>query len=168
MEIWDLYDENRNKTGKDCIRGEEIPEDCYHLVVHIWIKNKKGEFLISQRAEDRKQNPLKWECVGGSILKDEESLQGAIREVKEEVGIDLNENDGTLVLTKVRKQYCGKKYNDILDVWLYEYNGEVDLKNATTKEVNQVKWMNKDEIKKLYDNKELVQTLGYFFEEIDI
>ena len=53
MEVWDLYDENKNVTGKYCIRGEEIPDDCYHLVVHVWIKNNKGQYLISQRAASR-------------------------------------------------------------------------------------------------------------------
>ena len=47
MEIWDLYNELREVTGKEHIRGEEIPEGYYHLVVHVWIKNKKGEYLIS-------------------------------------------------------------------------------------------------------------------------
>jgi 8-oxo-dGTP pyrophosphatase MutT (NUDIX family) len=35
-----------------------------------------------------------WECVGGSVVKGEESLQGAIREVKEEVGVDLELSNG--------------------------------------------------------------------------
>ncbi|MBQ7500806.1 MAG: DNA mismatch repair protein MutT, partial [Clostridia bacterium] len=64
-EIWDLYNEKRELTGLDQIRGEKIPEGYYHLVVHVWIKNAKGEYLISQRSADRTRNPLKWECVGG-------------------------------------------------------------------------------------------------------
>ena len=67
MELWDLYDQNRNPIGKTHIRGEEIPEGCYHLAVHVWIKNSKGEWLISQRAASRPTFPLKWECVGGSV-----------------------------------------------------------------------------------------------------
>ena len=35
-----------------------------------------------------------WECVGGSVVKGEDSLQGAVRETKEEVGIDLNPESG--------------------------------------------------------------------------
>ena len=41
MEIWDLYTELREVTGKEHIRGEVIPEGYYHLVVHVWIKKKK-------------------------------------------------------------------------------------------------------------------------------
>lgn len=42
-EIWDLYDENRELLGKDHVRGEQLPIDGYHLVVHVWIRNSKGE-----------------------------------------------------------------------------------------------------------------------------
>ena len=167
MEIWDLYDENKNLTGKTMVRGEKVPDNYYHLVVHVWIKNNKGEYLISQRAEN-KTLPLKWECTGGSVLKGETSIEGAIRETKEEVGINLNRENGELVYSEVRKTFKGRKFNDIMDVWFFEYDGEVDLKNATTDEVKDMKWMTKKEIKELYDTGDLVETLGYFFEKIDI
>ena len=102
MEKWDLYTKYREKTGKEHIRGEKIPEGFYHLVVHVWIRNCKGEYLISQRAADRPTYPLMWECVGGSVIKGETSLEGAVREVKEEVGLDLEEQAGRLLFTKIR------------------------------------------------------------------
>ena len=55
-----------------------------------------------------------------------------------------------------------------MDVWLFKYNGEVDLKKATINEVRDLKWIKKEEIKELFKNKKLVQTLDYFFYEIDI
>ena len=79
-EIWDLYDENRELLGKDHVRGEQLPIDGYHLVVHVWIRNSKGEYLISQCSANRSTFPLMWECVGGSVVKGEDSVQGAIRE----------------------------------------------------------------------------------------
>lgn len=45
MEKWDLYAKYREKTGKEHIRGEMIPEGFYHLVVHVWIRNRKGDIL---------------------------------------------------------------------------------------------------------------------------
>lgn len=168
MEVWDLYDENKKITGKYCIRGNEIPDNYYHLVVHVWIKNSEGKYLISQRSESRPTFPLMWECVGGSVLKGENSLEGAIRETKEEVGIDFKKSEGKMVYSEIRKTVDGKKYNDIMDVWLFEYNGEVNLKNATTDEVRDIKWMGKEEIKELLESNELVPTLDYFFDGINI
>jgi 8-oxo-dGTP pyrophosphatase MutT (NUDIX family) len=108
-----------------------------------------------------------WECVGGSVLKGENSLQGAIREVKEEVGIDLEPDKGQVLLTKVRKVMEGKIVNDIVDVWLFDYDGEVNLSDATTDEVAQVAWMDREQIRNLNEQKMLVGTLEYFFTEVD-
>ena len=163
MEIWDLYDRNRNIIGKH-VRGDELPENGYHLVVHVWIKNSRGQYVISQRSADRSCRPLEWECPGGSVLAGENSLQGAIREVKEEVGINLNPTAGKVVFSVIRDCINGDKYNDILDVWLFEYDGEITLSQATTNEVAQAEWLYPDEIKKLYDEHKLVSNLRYFFD----
>ncbi|MBQ6292803.1 MAG: NUDIX domain-containing protein [Lachnospiraceae bacterium] len=163
-EIWDLYSEERELTGRDHIRGEEIPQGYYHLVVHVWIRNRKGKYLISQRSADRPMLPLKWECVGGSALKGEDSLKAALRETKEEVGIDLSPDGGRMVCSMVGRVVNGVRFSDIVDVWLFEYDGAVDLDKATTKEVAQTGWLDREEIKELYDRGDLVYTLGYFFE----
>lgn len=165
MEIWDLYDKNRNIIGQH-IRGKTLPDNGYHLVVHVWIKNSKGQYLISQRSADREFHPLMWECQGGSVLQGETSEQGALREVKEEVGVDLNPDKGKIVFSHIRSIVDGKKFNDIMDVWLFEYDGESSLEKATTKEVAQIKWLYPIEIKQLYDNHQFVWTLAYFFEKI--
>ena len=164
MEIWDLYTERRELTGKEHIRGEKIPQGLYHLVVHVWIRNGKGEYLISQRSEDRPAFPLMWECVGGSALKGEDSLSAALRETEEEVGVKLSSGDGKIIYSMVGRVVDGVKFSDIVDVWLFEYNGPVTLESATTKEVAQTVWMKKPEIRRLFDNGKLVNTLGYFFE----
>ena len=159
MELWDLYDKNRKLTGKILERGNLIPEGYYHLVVHIWIKNKDGKFLISRRSPDRKSYPLLLECQGGSVLKGENSLDGAKREVLEEVGVDLSNVEGKLIFTKIRHHF-----RDIMDVWLFEYNGTIDLSKATTKEVCETMWLSYDEIKNYLVSGELVPTLDYFFD----
>ncbi len=164
MEVWDLYNERRELTGREHIRGEEIPQGYYHLVVHVWIKNRKGEYLISQRSADRPMYPLLWECVGGSALKGEDSLTAALRETEEEVGLRLSPKDGKLIHSAVGRVVNGIRFSDIVDVWLFEYDGQVDLGTATTAEVAQTAWMKKPKLKQMFDHGKLVHTLGYFFE----
>ena len=166
-EIWDLYDENRELLGKDHVRGEQLPIDGYHLVVHVWIRNSKGEYLIAQRSANRQTYPLMWECVDGSVIKGEDSLQGALREVKEEVGVDLLPKKGHVILSDIKKIEFGKVVNKIVDIWLFKYDGEVDLSNATTDEVAQVAWMNRSQIKEVFDANMFVDTLEYFFTEVE-
>ncbi len=162
MEIWDLYTADRKLTGRTHIRGEEIPDGYHHLVVHVWIRNGRGEYLISQRAASRPTFPLMWECVGGSVTVGEDSLTGALRETKEEVGVDLDPAAGKVVFSRTRSYF-----HDILDVWLFEYDGEADLARATTDEVAQIKWMTAAEIRALCESGEFVDTLTYFFTEIE-
>jgi len=163
MELWDLYNERRELTGRDHIRGEEVPQGFYHLVVHVWIRNSEGKYLISQRSADRPSFPLMWECVGGSVTKGEDSLTGALRETKEEVGLTLSPEDGKLVYSVVGRVVNGVKFTDILDVWLFKYDGLVSLEQATTKEVAQTVWMTKEQIRELFEAGKLVHTLDYFF-----
>ena len=167
MELWDLYNENRELVGSDHVRGEKLPEGCYHIVVHVWIRNSRGEYLISQRSADRPSHPLEWECVGGSVLAGESSLEGALRETREEVGVTLDPEQGSVIFRKIRRVIGGKRFQDILDVWLFSYDGDADLSNATTPdEVEAVRWMSADEIKALYDAGKFVKNLVYFFSDI--
>lgn len=165
-EIWDLYTKYRKLAGIDHERGNKIPEGLFHLVVHVWIRNSKGQYLVSQRSANRPTFPLLWECVDGSVWKGESSIEGAIREVKEEVGLDLKPEDGQLVFSKIRGEnvkYECKIFNDIMDVWFFHYDGELSLECATTDEVADCRWMAVSDIRRLYEEKKLVQTLDYFF-----
>ena len=167
METWDLYNIDRKVIGEH-VRGNEMPEDAYHLVVHIWIKNREGKYLMTQRSPRKDKCPLKWECVGGAVVKGETSIHAAIREVKEEVGIVLNQDAGRLVYTQIRGIVEGRRINDINDIYLFEYDGNVDLAEATTDEVVSIKWMSKDEIMSLYNRGEMVsiiKDLSYFVDD---
>ena len=163
MELWDLYDEQRRLVGTDHLRGQELPDPRFHLVALVWTKTSPGQSLTSQRAADRPTYPLLWECVGGSVLKGESSLQGALREVKEEVGLELEGSTGEVIFTKTRKVVDQVKCNDIMDVWLFPYDGEVRLGRATTREVALTRWANYQEIQQLWEQKRFVPTLDYFF-----
>ena len=86
---------------------------------------------------------------------------------RKRLGVDLMPENGQVLFTKTRKIIEGKIFNDIMDVWLFEYEGEVDLGNATMDEVAQVAWMNREQIKELFDANMFVDTLEYFFTEDD-
>lgn len=165
MELWDLYRQNRQPVGCTHIRGNKIPQGLYHLVVHIWIRNANGYYLISQRSPTRPTFPLMWECVCGSVLQGETSLDAALREVKEELGVTLAPESGLLKASYVGRVVNGIAYPEIQDIWIFHYDGEVDLKNATTDEVCQSKWVTMSQIEELFFNHQFAPVLNYFSTE---
>lgn len=114
-EFWDVYDKNRNLTGKIHQRGETLAVGEYHLVVHIWVRNRNGKFLITRRAADKIPFPDCWECTGGSALAGETSLEAALRETLEETGLDHRSAKKTCVISYRRDDWFG-------DIWLFESN----------------------------------------------
>ncbi len=163
MEKWDLYTKDRVKTGREHIRGERLPEGLFHLVVHVWLKNSEGRYLISQRSPDRPTFPLMWETTGGSVLMGEDSLEGAVREVREELGIELPPEDGRLLFSRVRDYVDGRRFGDILDVWEFPFEGEARLELAEG-EVCDTRWADITEIRRMLQSGEMVGTLGYILE----
>ena len=87
-ELWDAYDNHFNKlNGITLVRGESIPDGIFHLVCEIIVRHIDGTYLLMQR-DYRKHLGGKWEVTaGGSALKGENPLMGAIRELKEETGL---------------------------------------------------------------------------------
>ncbi len=100
QEIWDAYDEDGNKLGFDLVRGDPLPDGIYHIVVEIYTVTNHNEILVTRRAQ-KKLWPLRWEVTAGAIVKGETAEQGAIRELKEETGIDVTESDLNLVFRYV-------------------------------------------------------------------
>ena len=84
MEIWDAYDRQGAKTGTDLIRGEKIGEGLYHLVCEVVVRHADGEYLLLQRDFRKEAYPGFEEIgAGGSALKGETPLQGAVRELRD-------------------------------------------------------------------------------------
>lgn len=127
MELIDVIDENNNLTGK--IEDKDIVHEkgLWHREISVWIMNKNGEILLQKRAMSKKQHPGKWSIVAGHIQAGETPLQGAIRETKEEVGIDVLENELEYIICQKKQSQFPKvkQYNNYFN---YVYFLLVDYK----------------------------------------
>lgn len=147
MELFDVYDKDRNKTGITMARGEVLPEGCYRLVVHICIFNSKGEMLIQQRQPFKAGWPNKWDItVGGAAQAGESSNKAAERETLEEIGFKVNlENE---------RPYLTVNFKDGFDD-IYILKADVDIKRLKLQEeeVQNVAWASKEKIFSMMEDK---------------
>ena len=161
LEMWDIYDINRKKTGRLAERDVyEFKEGEFHIVVQAIIMNSKNELLISKRAANKRFS-LMWEFNGGSVLAGETSLEGIIREVKEELGIEFTKKEAIFF-----KEILGYKISpNLKDMWLFRK--DIDIKDITfpDKETIEAKWVNIDEFMKMFENKEIVPVIDFGIEE---
>ena len=156
-EFWDIYDKNRNKTGKLAQRGiDKLKEGEYHIVVTAVILNSKNEILITQRA-DFKTYPLMWECNGGSILAGETSVQGVIREVKEEIGIEFKEEEA--VFLKTLERTCIPA--DFKDVWVFRKDIKDEEITFPDGEAVAFKWVSIDVFEEMFDAGQIVPSVDF-------
>lgn len=141
MEKRDLYDINRNLTGETIYKGELIPPNRYILVVLSFMQNSKGEFLIQKRS---KLKDSMYGSTGGHPKSGETSLQGIMTEIKEEIGLSVLPSELDLVFSA--KDDFDKIFFDI-----YYLKKDFDISDLVlqTEEVESVKWMSIEEIKKL-------------------
>ena len=86
MEWNDIYDKERNLTGRTHRRGTPWKKGEYGLVVCVWVYDGHGKLLLTRRAPE-KSFAGTWENSGGAALAGETSLQAITRELREETGI---------------------------------------------------------------------------------
>ena len=86
MEWNDIYDRDRNLTGRTHLRGTRWKKGEYGLVVCVWVYDGNGNVLLTRRAPE-KSGAGTWENSGGAVKAGETSIQGIVRELFEETGI---------------------------------------------------------------------------------
>jgi len=89
MELCTLVDTTGTPTGRTVPRGTSLAPGEYYPVVHVWIRDEAGYFLIQQRAFHLASGPGVWATTVGYVQAGEDSLAGALREVDEELGLRL-------------------------------------------------------------------------------
>ncbi len=93
-ELVDVLDVNRNRTGKKVSKSDAHKNGWFQLTVHIWFYTKNKYVLLQQRAKNKDTHPLLWDVsVAGQIGANEDILDSAIRETKEEIGLTIFKTD---------------------------------------------------------------------------
>ena len=163
MELFDLYTRDRVKTGRTMVRGDKVPEGLYRLVVHVCIFDPEGRMLIQQRQPFKKGWSNMWDItVGGCAVAGDTSQDAAEREVREEIGLELDLQDERPTMTTT--------FEGGFDDY-YVLTRDVDLSSLHLQyeEVQTVRWAEKEEILRMIDDgqfisyeKSLIELLFFF------
>lgn len=159
-ELWDILDANGNKTGRFQERGKPMLKGEYHLVVHIWIINSKGEFLISKRAPSVTGWANMWQTTGGSAVAGDDSLATALKETREETGIVLKTENGEL-FKRYSKLHSDDNGGTFYDVWLFRQEADINDVVFQPEETCGAMWASKEKIVELTDNGKFIANEAY-------
>lgn len=141
MEWNDIYDKDRNLTGRRHRRGTFWRSGEYGLVVCVWVYDGKGRLLLTRRAPE-KSFAGTWENSGGAAKAGETSLEAITRELREETGIVAAPEEFELLDTGRDRRahydfYCLENHTPLSDIKLQP--GETDgVRWATFEEVHQL------------------------------
>lgn len=155
MELFDAFDEKGNALGYDLIRGDVIPIGVYHKIVQIYTIDEHNRILITQR------HPMKhfgyyWEITAGSVIKGEDELSAAIRELEEETGIKIYKENLLLI-----QRYLGQ--NSIWYTYMHKVNMQHQIIKLGKDETIDYKFISLDEFKHMLETKQFPgPTLEYF------
>lgn len=101
-EYLDIWDANGKPTGKSCLKDIAHEKGLFHPTVHIWFYTNQYQVLMQQRGANKQTFPSFWDVsVAGHVSANETIEKGALREVKEEIGLDVTFEQ--LQLIDVRK-----------------------------------------------------------------
>lgn len=165
MEIWDAYKADGSLAGFDLVRGEEarIPEGIYHLVCDIMVKHRDGSILIMQRDWNKVGYPGLFECsAGGSALKGESPLEGAMRELREETGIVCSALEEINVVVEPRNHSLYHTFVCVVDC---------DKASVTLQEGETIsyRWLDREAFRAFYHSEDIVpshkQRFGAYIEK---
>ena len=149
----DLYDINGNKTDLTYFKGDKIPSGYYPMVVMIAIQNSEGKFLMQKRVEEKGGD---YGVTGGHPKSGETPYEGRITEVKEELGIDISNNEIIEFDSGCDLKDCYKMYYTKLDL-------DLSKLNIQKEELSEVKWFSLEELQHMVNKKILNQDQIDFF-----
>ena len=159
MELIDLYDSDVNRLDKTYLRGDKhyrFHKNEHIPIVMIFIENSEGKFLI-QKTSEAKGNV--YSSTGGHVDAGEDKDDALIREIKEELGIDVD-------IKEVK--YLGYFLTGAPIRFLYYLKKDIDINECTidSEEVKYLKFMSVNEINNLIEEKLFLESHAYCFNKI--
>ena len=154
-EYWDLLDGSRAPTGRQMRRGDPIPKGMAHIVVLGWVVRPDKRFLISRRSAE-KTNPLRWETTGGAKQAGEDSLKAVIREIGEELGVDVSHCRPVFLASRERRKGL------FFDCWMFFTSRREEIR-LQPGETCDAQWVDDETFRRMIKAGEVTSASAEFF-----
>lgn len=145
MEMLDVLNEDGKKLGITKSKESVHVDGDWHRAVHVWFVNSHGELLIQRRSKMLISSPNKWDIsAAGHVSEGDNSEVAALREIEEEIGIQLKgsllQRLGSVVQQSVLNEgtYINNEHND---VYLVEMNLKIEEFSLQEEEVEEVRYI---------------------------
>lgn len=155
MEWNDIYDKDRNLTGRTHRRGTPWKKGEYGLVVCVWVHDGHGKLLLTRRAPE-KSFAGTWENSGGAAKAGESSLQAIVRELSEETGI-LAAPEEFELLGSDRDRICH------YDFYCLRRNVPLEKIKLLPGETDDAKWVTFAQIHEMIERKQICKIIANQF-----
>lgn len=139
----DILNEDGTKTGVSATKEEIYEKGSWYRSVHIWIINDKHELLMQKRNPNKKTFPNLWALsLAGHVLASETSLESGLRELKEELDIEVKPEQLEFLFTIKREQpYKDSVLRVFDDVYLLPWNLDIEHTKVQVEELTDIKYV---------------------------
>lgn len=158
MELFDEIREDGSRTGVVKERGVVHEDGSLHATVHTWIvrqNDRSGyDLLLQKRSSCKDSNPGCWDISSaGHIEAGYRPLESALRELKEELGIDAAPGDLREIGMRrcsFESEFYGRPFRDNELSTIYIYKKPVEISELTLQdtEVSETIWMDYSECRR--------------------
>ena len=156
-EFFDVLDENGNKIGKTKLRSEVHRDGDWHKAVHIWIINDNGEILLQRRCATKDSNPnmLDVSCAG-HLSAGDDSLSGAVRELKEELNIDARPSELKFMKTIKRSSKYTDTFvnNEFDDLYILKTDRKIEDMEFQKEEIFEIFYVSYKDFKRMVEDRQ--------------
>lgn len=146
MEYLQVFNNKKEKLNEKILRRDKnsLPSGKYFMVVLIFIQNSEEKFLIQKTSKEKESLMA---TTGGHVSYGDDGITTIIKEVKEELGYDLNINEIEYVDTTSYP-------NGLLETYYLKKDIDISKLIIQKEEVEYVDWYTLDEIKEFIKNNE--------------
>jgi len=153
-EYLDIYNEDGTPTGEQRTKKEVHQLGLWHHSAHIWFVNLHNDILIQRRAPHKDNHPNMWDIsAAGHVSAGEDDNTSALREVEEELGLQLLPDElhliGVVTQESQRPEYINREFNNI---YIVKKNIEISEIRIQESEVAKVKYISLSELEEHISN----------------